>query len=212
MARRAGGVRVLQRIDRAVDARPLAIPEREHAIMRGAGEEANLLRAPDGGGREVLVHTGLEVDVVRLELGLDLIERAVEIAERRAAIAGDVAGGVEPRRLVALVLEHGQADQRLRAGHEHLAAVEVVFVVERDGGKGHAEPILRGDTAASLTELAAPVMMGWRGPLLGRHPGRGASRDRSRNSLGPGSRCGSTPLARDDRHCARPSSRRHGRA
>ena len=37
MGRGAGGVAVLQRIAAAVDPRPLAVPDREHAVIFGAG-------------------------------------------------------------------------------------------------------------------------------------------------------------------------------
>ena len=53
--------------DRAVDARALAVPDAEHAIDLGAGEQVDLLRAPHRGRGEVLVEAGLEVDVVLLE-------------------------------------------------------------------------------------------------------------------------------------------------
>jgi hypothetical protein len=45
-ARRIG---VLERIDRAVDAGPLAVPDAEDAIDLGAGKEADLLATPDRG-------------------------------------------------------------------------------------------------------------------------------------------------------------------
>ena len=67
MPRGAGGVGVLQRVDRAVDAGPLAVPDAEHAIDRGAGKQADLLAAPHRGRGEILVEAGLEVDVVRLQ-------------------------------------------------------------------------------------------------------------------------------------------------
>ncbi len=47
-------------------------------------------------------------------------ELLVEPAERRAAIAGDVAGGVEAGAPVALLLHQAGADQRLIAGDEDL--------------------------------------------------------------------------------------------
>ena len=62
-------------------------------------------------------------------------QRLVEAAERRAAIAGNEAGGVEPGALVALALQHQQADQRLRAGEEDAAALERVLVVEGSCGE-----------------------------------------------------------------------------
>ena len=95
----------------------------------------DLLGAPQRGGGEVLVDAGLEFDVVLLDEALGLPQRLVEAAQRRAAIAGDVAGGVEPGGEVALALHHRQAHQRLRAGQVDPPAFEYVFVVQghRDG-------------------------------------------------------------------------------
>ena len=128
--RRAGIVGVLEGVARAVDARALAVPHAEHAIVPGAGIEMDLLGAPQGGRREVLVDAGLEFDVVLLDEALGLPQRLVEAAERRAAIAGDVAGGVEAGGQVPLALHHGQPHQRLRAGQVDPPAFEHVFVVQ----------------------------------------------------------------------------------
>ena len=133
--RGAGIVGVLQGVARAVDARALAVPHAEHAVVAGAGIEVDLLGAPQGRGRQVLVDAGLELDVVLLDEALGLPQRLVEAAQRRAAIAGDVAGGVEAGGEVALALHHRQAHQRLRAGQVDPSAFQHVFVVQghRDG-------------------------------------------------------------------------------
>ena len=131
--RRAGGIAVLEDVAGTVDARAFAVPHREHAVVLGARVQVDLLRAPDGGGGEVFVDARLEHDAVRGEMLLRLPQRLVETAERRTAIAGDEAGGVEPGGLVAFLLQHRQAHQRLDAAHVRAAAFERVFVVERDG-------------------------------------------------------------------------------
>jgi hypothetical protein len=115
----------------AVHPRPLAIPHGEHAVVFGAGEQADLLAAPDGGRRHVLVDAGLEGDVVVGEMLLGLPQAEVEVAERAAAVAGNEAGGVEPGGEVALALHHRQADQRLGAGQEDAAGGGGVLVVQR---------------------------------------------------------------------------------
>ena len=56
--RGAGRVGVLERIERAVDAGALAVPDAEHAIDLGAGEHADLLAAPHRRRRQVLVEAG----------------------------------------------------------------------------------------------------------------------------------------------------------
>ena len=67
MRRRAGGVGMLQRVAAAVDPRPLAVPDGEHAIVLRAGEEADLLAAPHRGRAQLLVDRRLELDVVAVE-------------------------------------------------------------------------------------------------------------------------------------------------
>ena len=135
--RRAGVVGVLEDVHRAVDARPLAVPDGEDPVLLRAGEEAHLLGAPEGGGRQVLVDPRLEQHAVPLQEGPRLPQRPVEIAERRAAVAGDQAGRVEPGRTVSQMLHHGQPDQRLGAGHVDLTLPGGVLVVERDRGERH---------------------------------------------------------------------------
>src|SRR5215472_5664303 len=89
-----------QRIERAVDAGALAVPDAEHAIDLGAGKQADLLATPHGGGGKVFVQPGLEADIVLLEQRLRLPQRAVIAAERRAAIPGNEARGGEARGAV----------------------------------------------------------------------------------------------------------------
>ena len=69
---------------RAVDAGALAVPQGEDAVILGAGEEVDLLAAPDRGRGEVLVEAGLEMDVMALEeaLGLPQAGRARPRASR----------------------------------------------------------------------------------------------------------------------------------
>ena len=80
--RRAGEVRVLEHVAAAIDARPLAVPHREHAIDLGAGVHRHLLRAPDRRCREVLVQARLELDARALEELRRLPQRLVEAAQR----------------------------------------------------------------------------------------------------------------------------------
>jgi len=74
---------------------------------------------------------------VLLEEGLGAPERVVVHAERRAAIARDEAGGVEPRRAVAFALQHGQSDQRLCTGEEYALRIQPVLVVQPNFHQRH---------------------------------------------------------------------------
>ena len=72
-----------------------------------------------------------------LRNGCGALELAVETAERRTAIAGDKAGGIEAVAAVELLLHQAEPDQRLEAGDEDAALAEVVFVVEFDVAQRH---------------------------------------------------------------------------
>jgi hypothetical protein len=133
----ADDVGVLEDVAAAVDARPLAVPHAEHAVVFGAREQVDLLGAPDRGRRHVLVQPGLELDVVVLEHPLRPPEVEVERAQGRAAIAGDITRRVEAGGEVALALHDGQADQRLHPGQKDPSLPGGVFVVERDSGERH---------------------------------------------------------------------------
>ena len=107
--RGAGEIGVAEHVAGAVDARALAVPHAEHAVVLALAAQLGLLRAPERGRGEVLVEAGLEQDVVRCRAQLlRAHELLVEPAERRAAIAGDVAGGVEAGAAVALLLHQAE--------------------------------------------------------------------------------------------------------
>jgi hypothetical protein len=117
LGRDAGEIGVTQCVAGPVDARPFAVPDAEDAVDGRAGEARHMLRAPDRGRRQVFVEPGTEDDVVLLEDGVGAPEFNVVAAERRAAIAGNIAAGVEAGRLVAQALLDRQAHQSLHAGH-----------------------------------------------------------------------------------------------
>ena len=83
----AGEVAVLEHVAAAVDPRALAVPHGIDAVVFGTREDADLLAAPHGGRRHVLVDAGLEVDVILGEEALGLPEGLVEPSKRRAAVA-----------------------------------------------------------------------------------------------------------------------------
>ena len=135
----AGEIGVAEHVAGAVDARPLAVPHGEHAIVLALAAQFGLLRAPDRGRGEILVDAALEADVVLVEERRRAQELAVEAAERRAAIAGDEARGIEPVAAVELLLHQAEPHQRLEAGDEHAALAEIVFVFELDVAQRHRE-------------------------------------------------------------------------
>ena len=100
----AGKIGVAEDVAGAVDARALAVPHAEHAIELAFAAQLGLLRAPQRGGGEFLVEAGLELDVGGGEQAAGAHQLLVEPAERRAAIAGDIAAGIEAGAAVALLL------------------------------------------------------------------------------------------------------------
>ena len=134
---RARVVAVLEHVARAVDAGSLAVPHGEDTVVFGALEQVELLRAPNGGGRQVLVDAGLEYDVVVLEELLGAPRFLVDAAERRAAVARDEAGGIQSRQEVPLALHDGQPYQGLGSAQVDAARRERVLILERDVEKFH---------------------------------------------------------------------------
>jgi hypothetical protein len=112
---------------------PYQMPKTPSNLLVPGRREAQLLRAPQRGGRQLFVHARLEHDVLFLQELAGLPQRLVVAAERGAAVAADEAGGVLAGLLVAQALQHRQLHQGLDAAHEGAAVVEGVLVVERDG-------------------------------------------------------------------------------
>ena len=132
MARGAGMVGVAEHVARAIDSRPLAVPDGEHAIMLALAPELGLLAAPYGGGGEILVEAGLEDDLLGLEQRPGACEPGLQRGDGRAAIARHIAGRIQPRRPVARPLHEREAHHRLRAGEQHPVLRQIERVLEAD--------------------------------------------------------------------------------
>ena len=120
--RGAGKVGVAQRVAGAVDARPLAVPEAEYAVETAVAAQFGLLRPPQRGRRKVFVDTRIEDDARRLQHIGGAPQLLVEAAQRRAAIAGDVARGIDALSAVARPLHQQQANHRLGAADQNRSA------------------------------------------------------------------------------------------
>ncbi len=132
VARGAGHIGMLEHVAATVHAGTFAVPHAEHTVVLCTGEQVDLLRTPYGGRGQVFVHAGVELDVLRFEILARLLRGQVDAAQGRAAVTGDVTGSIQAGSQVALALHHGEADHCLRAGHEGVAGLERVLVVERD--------------------------------------------------------------------------------
>ena len=131
----AGRVAVLEHVAAAVDTRALAVPHGKHAVIARAGEQVGLLAAPHRGGGQLFVDPGPEVDVVVLKEGLGLPQTLVQVAQGRAAVAGNETGGIQALGAVALLLQHRQSGQRLGAGEVQMTGGKTVLVIQADLGQ-----------------------------------------------------------------------------
>ena len=152
----AGVVGVAEHVAGAVDARALAVPDAEHAVVLALAAQLGLLRAPQRGGRQVLVETGHELDVVGLQHALGAQHGRLQRGDRRAAVARHVAGRIQPGLHVAGALRQHQAHDGLGAGQDLAALVEGVFVVEADRMFDHLA------RRASRLRLRAALSLGGR--------------------------------------------------
>ncbi len=149
LGRDAGEIGVAQRVAGAIDARSLAVPNAEHAVDGRAGKAGQMLRAPDRGRGQILVEAGTEDDIVALELSAGPPQLDIVAPQRRAAIAGDIAAGVEAGRRVAQALLDRQSDQRLHAGH-----VKPAFARRITGFESRLRPGERDGHESILPRLA----------------------------------------------------------
>ncbi len=133
--RAAGEIGVAEHVAGAIDARAFAVPHAEDAIAAAFAHEVALLGAPQGGRRHVLVDRRPGQDALGLEQMAGLAQLLIEAAERRAAIAGNVAAGGEAGGPVARLLQQRQTHQGLDPGQEDPAIGLRVLVLEGDLGK-----------------------------------------------------------------------------
>ena len=113
-------VGVLEYIGTTVYAWAFAIPNAKYAIkfVAACWCKTQLLCAPQSGSSQLFVHTGLEHDVLRLQIFLGLPQGLVVSSKRRAAVPADKTCGVLALQCVALALQHRQLDQSLHTAHE----------------------------------------------------------------------------------------------
>ena len=174
--RGAEHVGAAQRIAGAIDAGALAVPQAEHALEPFTGESVELLRAPQHGGREVLVQAGLETNVMRCQQLLAAPQFLIQPAERGAAIARDQTGRAVPGRSVQPRLFQHQPHQRLHAGQQH-RGVEIgeatfqgggsavrEFDIHRQRPSGRAAKPARSPSIDGMRQRS--MAMGWRGVAL----------------------------------------------
>ena len=145
-------VAVADRVHAPIEPRSLAVPQGEDAVVPAVAERRRLLAAPDRSGREVLVDGRLEVDTGAREEALGGPQLLVDVVHRGAAVAGDVAGGVEAGLAVADALHHREAHDRLAPGDVDPPFPALVLVVQGNRGKlhGHSPSTVSGRARTAI--------------------------------------------------------------
>ena len=136
MGRGARKIGVAEHVARAVHARPLAVPQAEHAIDGVLPVKPDLLRAPHGGGGQFLVEPRLEAHIGSGQLPARAVELLVEPSQGGAAIARYETRCVQPRPAVEFALHQEHPHHGLNAGREDRGARQVELVGERHLGQG----------------------------------------------------------------------------
>jgi hypothetical protein len=127
-----GVVGVLEHVAGPVHTGRLAVPHAQYAVVLRPREGVDHLAAEHRGGAEVLVEAGGEDDVMLGEKRAVALERLVEAAQRRPAIAGDEGGGAQAAPPVRPVLVEGETHERLDAGEEDEAFLLRVLGIQRE--------------------------------------------------------------------------------
>ena len=139
----AGQIGVLESIAAAVDAGTLSIPDAEHAVVFGIGQQVGGLAAQDGGGGQLFVDGGDEANVMVVEQRRDLLQDHIERADGRAAVAGDQAAGADAAALVGAMLIHRQARQGLNPAHDDATVFQGVTIFQREVAESVARSFWR---------------------------------------------------------------------
>src|SRR5262249_45239156 len=121
-----------------INARSFAVPHAEYAVEAALAAQFGLLRPRQRSRRQVLIGSGVKLDVVLCENCAGAHELLVERPERRARIARHFPGRVWAGPPVPLLLHQTEAHQRLKAGYEDAAFPEIIFVVKADRFERHA--------------------------------------------------------------------------
>ena len=153
--RRTPEIGVFQGVSRPVHPRSLAVPDAEDAVETALAAHLRLLRPPQRRRGKILVHRRLEDDVGRRQNVCRTLELLVEAAERRTAIAGDIAGGALAHAAIAGLLHQGQPDHRLGPGQQDAALSEIVLVAERDGRESHRASVCVAPPGGMMLTCAA---------------------------------------------------------
>jgi hypothetical protein len=109
-------VRMLEHVTGAVHAGRLPVPHAEHAVVLGAREGVDHLAAEHGGGAQILVEPEEKTTWCSVRSFAYALQRLVQPAQGRAAVAGDEGGGAKAATAIRAVLIERQAHQRLDAG------------------------------------------------------------------------------------------------
>ena len=132
--RGASHIGVFEHIGTTVYTWAFAIPNAKDTIkfIAACWCKTQLLRAPQGSSGQLFIHTGLEHDVLRLQIFFGPPQGLVVSAQRRSPVTTDKACSVLTLQCVTLALQHRQFHQGLHTTHESTTNVQAVFVIQRD--------------------------------------------------------------------------------
>ena len=127
----AAKVGVVQGVGGAVDAGRLAVPHAEHAVVLGAGHRVQRLGAEHRCRRQFLVQAGMKNDVVFVQMLPVAQHLVVHPADRRARVAADIAGRVQPVAHIQPSLVEHQPQQGLHAVEVDRSLFDGIAVIQR---------------------------------------------------------------------------------
>ena len=113
-----------------VEARVLAVPEADHAVMVVTGHVGQQLGSGDRRRRQLLVECRGEHDAFGLQLSAGAAELEVEPGQGRPLVTAHEGGGVQPAEAVQAALVEHEPHDRLDPRHEGPAVADPVDVLE----------------------------------------------------------------------------------
>ena len=143
VGRGACHVHMAHHIARAINPRPLAIPQAKHTIVFAFTAQFGLLAAPQGCRGQIFVQPRLKGDLRLRQQLFGALHLHIDGAKRRSAIACDISGCVQPRRRIARALHQHQAHKRLRAVQQHRRFAQIITVIQRNILPAHHAPPMR---------------------------------------------------------------------
>ncbi len=128
---RACHIGVAHHITRTVHTGPLPVPQAKDTVVFAFAAQLGLLTAPECGRGQILVQSGLKRHLRGFQHITCTGHLHINGTQRRPAIAGHIACGIQTRLFVTRALHQHQAYKRLCAVQQNLVFVKVISIIER---------------------------------------------------------------------------------